>query len=166
MGDNNRDYTLYATRYTLVFAAASLVFFADWLSKFYIKENFFLGKSIPVIKGFFYLTYLKNKGIIFGLLARGGFFVIVLNGLVILCFIVLLRKFSQKNRWFKVSLGLVWGGLVANFFDRVWDGQIIDFLDFHLWPVFNFADVAICVGVGLFIWRITKKGTGYFFAQE
>jgi len=119
--DNNRDYPLYATRYTLFFITASLVFFADWLSKFYIKENLFLGESIPVIKDFFYLTYLKNKGIIFGLLSKGGFFVIVLNGLVILCLIVFLRKISQENRWFKVSLGLVWGGLVANFFDRVWD---------------------------------------------
>jgi signal peptidase II len=53
------------------------------------------------------------------------------------------------------GIGLILGGAVGNGIDRLWLGQVIDFLDFHWntyhWPAFNLADSAICVGVGLLL---------------
>lgn len=135
----------------LLFLAASLVFFADWLSKFYIKENLSVGESIPVIKDFFYLTYLKNKGVIFGLFFPHPILVTILSGVVVLALAIFSGKISRKNHWFKINLGLLWGGLLGNFFDRLWDRDVIDFLDFRLWPVFNLADMAMCIGAGLLV---------------
>jgi len=81
-------------------------------------------------------------------------FIIILAGVAILTLAVLLGNISRKGYWPKISLGLLWGGLLANFFDRIWDGDVIDFLNFPFWPVFNLADIAICIGIGLFIWKI------------
>lgn len=46
------------------------------------------------------------------------------------------------------------GGAIGNLIDRIFIGQVIDFFDFRIWPIFNVADIAICVGVGLIIWNI------------
>ena len=55
-----------------------------------------------------------------------------------------------------IALGLVMSGIIGNSIDRIWHGEVIDFIDFHyynVWsyPVFNIADIAICTGVGVFI---------------
>lgn len=59
------------------------------------------------------------------------------------------------NRWVGAGLGLVIGGALGNVSDRVRQGAVTDFLDFHWgtyhWPAFNFADVAIVGGVVLFL---------------
>jgi len=141
----------------LLFLVASLVFFADWLSKFYIKENLSVGESIPVIKDFFYLTYLKNKGVIFGLFFPPPILVTILSGVVVLALAIFSGKISRKNHWFKINLGLLWGGLLGNFFDRLWDRDVIDFLDFRLWPVFNVADMAMCIGAGLLFMGVVRR---------
>jgi len=137
-----------------MFLVVSFVFFADWISKFYIRQNLSVGESIPVIKDIFYVTYLKNRGIIFGLFFPSTFFIIFLSGVAILALMVFLRKIFREARWFKISLGLLWGGLLANFFDRLQGGDIIDFLNFRFLPVFNLADIAICIGAGLFLEKV------------
>ena len=48
------------------------------------------------------------------------------------------------------------GGALGNLIDRTTRGVVIDFFDFRIWPIFNVADIAICVGVGLIIWSILK----------
>jgi signal peptidase II len=55
-----------------------------------------------------------------------------------------------------VGLGLVLGGAVGNLTDRVirgpgFSGEVVDFFDFHVWPVFNVADSAIVVGAALLL---------------
>lgn len=49
----------------------------------------------------------------------------------------------------RVGIGLILGGAVGNWIDRVRVGAVIDFLDFRFWPVFNLADSAITAGVVL-----------------
>ena len=48
------------------------------------------------------------------------------------------------------------GGAIGNLMDRVRQGLVIDFFDFRIWPVFNIADITICIGVGLIIWNLLK----------
>ena len=141
----------------LAFVVTGIVFCIDWLSKFYVKLNLSPGASVPIINDFFYLTYLKNRGIIFGLFFPPTISIIVVNGTIIAALLFLLRKISLKSRWQKISLGLLWGGLLANFFDRFWDGNVVDFLNFRFWPVFNVADITICIGAALLFIEILKS---------
>ena len=46
---------------------------------------------------------------------------------------------------------MICGGALGNIIDRFAFGQVIDFVDFHFWPVFNLADLAIVIGVFLFM---------------
>ncbi len=140
----------------LALVVTGIVFCIDWLSKFYVKLNLSPGASVPIINDFFYLTYLKNRGIIFGLFFPPTISVIVVSGIIIAVLLFLLGKISLKSRWQKISLGLLWGGLLANFFDRFWDGNVVDFLNFRFWPVFNVADITICIGAVLLFIEILK----------
>lgn len=140
----------------LAFVVTGIVFCIDWSSKFYVKLNLSPGASVPIINDFFYLTYLKNRGIIFGLFFPPTISVIVVSGIIIAVLLFLLGKISLKSRWQKISLGLLWGGLLANFFDRFWDGNVVDFLNFRFWPVFNVADITICIGAVLLFIEILK----------
>ena len=141
----------------LAFVVTGIVFCIDWLSKFYVKLNLSPGASVPIINDFFYLTYLKNRGIIFGLFFPPTISIIVVSGIIIAVLLFLLGKISLKSRWQKISLGLLWGGLLANFFDRFWDGNVVDFLNFRFWPVFNVADITICIGAVLLFIEILKS---------
>jgi len=141
----------------LAFVVTGIVFCIDWLSKFYVKLNLSPGASVPIINDFFYLTYLKNRGIIFGLFFPPTISIIVVSGIIIAVLLFLLGKISIKSRWQRISLGLLWGGLLANFFDRFWDGNVVDFLNFRFWPVFNVADITICIGAVLLFIEILKS---------
>ena len=137
-----------------------LVVVLDQLSKFWIVGNFSLYESLPVIPGFFSLTYLTNTGAAFGILAghpvwwRQAFFVTV--ALVALVFIgFMYRRLRNDSVWYEVALAFIAGGAIGNLVDRVLLGSVTDFLDVyvgtHHWPAFNVADSAISVGVAIFL---------------
>ncbi|MFQ5835542.1 MAG: signal peptidase II [bacterium] len=136
----------------ILFLVAFLIFLTDWISKLWVRQNFSPGMSIPLIEDFFYLTRVENSGFFFGLVSLKESLSIPANVLAILCLIILGRRISRKRSWGRIGLGLMVGGAGANFWDRLGDGQVTDFLDFRLWPVFNLADVAVCAGVAIFIW--------------
>ncbi len=141
----------------LAFVVTGIVFCIDWLSKFCIKLNLSPGESVPVINNFLYLTYLENRGIIFGLFFPPIIFIIVVSGVIIAVLLFLSGKIALKSRGRKIGLGLSWGGLLSNFFDRLWNGNVVDFLNFRFWPVFNVADIAICIGAVLLFIEILKS---------
>ena len=142
------------------FALAALVVLLDQATKYWVVSTFTLYESLPVIPGFFNLTYLSNTGAAFGLLAgqpalwRQVFFIGV--GVVALVVLTIMyRQLRKKSPWYTVSLGLIAGGAIGNLIDRVRQGFVTDFLDVyigsHHWPAFNVADSGIFVGVTLFL---------------
>ena len=93
-----------------------------------------------------------NPGGAFGL-GRGapGLFLVATVAIVTVLLFVAHR--TEESRWL-VPLGLVLGGGLGNLADRLfrsYDGRVVDFIDFHVWPVFNVADSAIVIGVGLML---------------
>lgn len=108
-----------------------------------------IGESIPVIEGIFHITYIENPRTSFGLFEyNSSFFVIAVLVSVILAILIYKKIIFKKNPFMYIPLTLLLGGAVGNLIDRVRiDGRVIDFIDFRIWPVFNFADSAIVCGM-------------------
>jgi signal peptidase II len=136
--------------------AVSVVLLDQW-TKVMVVERMALYESIPVVDGFFALTYVRNTGAAFGILAdriptllRAPFFLAV-SGVALLMLGWFLRGLAAERAGLIAACGGVLGGAIGNMIDRVRLGEVIDFLDVYVgayhWPTFNVADAAITVGV-------------------
>ena len=95
-----------------------------------------------------------NTGISFGLFSYLGQGVIVLNVVIIFILLYLLVRSKNGSLWFKIGISLLLSGSVSNLIDRLARGSVVDFIKLPLlnfWPLFNVADAAITLGIGLII---------------
>lgn len=141
----------------LFFWLSLIIFFLfDQFTKFLVIKNLYEGQSIPVIKGIFHITLVRNTGLAFGLLKGTDQLIWIFTSLVILSIIVA-YYFLKKPQGFSINfaLGLICAGAIGNVTDRLIYGKVIDFLDFRFWPVFNIADSSVVIGVVLIIFIYT-----------
>lgn len=139
-----------------LFVLPLAVVILDQFSKYIVVENMSLGESIPIIEEVFHLTYILNPGAAFGMFAHNRLFFIAI-AVIVIGIIIWARKEILASPWeVKAGCGLFLGGAIGNLIDRARQGLVIDFFDFRIWPVFNIADIAICIGVGLIIWNLLK----------
>lgn len=136
----------------------SIVFFiVDMLSKILFDKFLSIGKSINICDKFFYLTKVYNTGISFSMLSGQTIVIVILSILAMIFLFQYLKKFKESKRNI-VAFSLVFGGLFGNLIDRIFRGYVVDFLDFYIFnydfPVFNFADAFIFVGVMLILYAI------------
>lgn len=137
-----------------LFLTALLVLVVDQLSKYYVVTHFRLNESVPVIENIFHWTYILNPGAAFGMMA-GNRWIFVLIAASVLVGIWFLRKdIKEGGCWLQYGTALFAGGALGNLIDRARQGLVIDFFDFRIWPIFNVADIGICVGVGMIIWKV------------
>lgn len=98
------------------------------------------------------LRYVLNDGMAFSMLSGQRWLLIAVTGvvLVVVMGMLLVRRMSRLER---VAWVLVAGGGIGNLIDRVLNGVVVDYFNllFMRFAVFNFADVCVCVGVGLLI---------------
>ena len=145
---------------TLLLIVVGMVFL-DQATKLYIDSNMELHQSIQVIKNFFQITYIRNSGAAFGILS--GFkspwltlFFVLISVVAIGIIMFYYYKTPENQRLTLVSFALIMSGATGNFIDRVFYGEVIDFLYFHwyqhYWPAFNIADSCITIGVSLLLW--------------
>ncbi len=142
----------------------------DQLSKIYIDRNFEISQSRRVISNFFHITYVRNPGAAFGMLADSAIRVPFFIGISLLASLGILwyiRRVPAEKYWLHLALGLILGGALGNLIDRIRLGEVIDFIDVHWynyhWPAFNIADSAICVGVGIMLiysWHEERQKKG------
>ena len=145
-------------RYRLLLIVSAVILVLDQVTKLYIDHRFALYEAVTVIENFFHITYVRNKGAAFGILAdstiRVPFFITVAT-IAALGILWYLRQLRKDQRLLQFALSLVFAGAVGNLIDRIRLGEVIDFLDVHWyqyhWPAFNVADSAITVGVGLLL---------------
>lgn len=124
------------------------VLVVDQLSKLWIRTSLMLGESFPrdwPVR----FTYVQNTGIAFGVKANQFVLVFLTLAVVLLLLFAALRYHLFQTRLVRIGLALMIGGAVGNLMDRVRLGYVTDFIDFQVWPVFNIADSAVVVGVGL-----------------
>lgn len=132
---------------------AFIVFGLDQLTKWFIVKEMTIGQSIPIIEGVFHLTSHRNRGAAFGILQDQRWFFIVITLIVMFGIVYYLQKVARDKALVSYALALILGGAIGNFVDRLLHGEVVDFFDFTLinYPIFNIADSAIVVGVGLMI---------------
>jgi signal peptidase II len=148
----------------------------DQATKAIIDRNMVVGQSISVIESFFSITYVRNTGAAFGVLARSGEFFrrtfLIGFSIAAIGFIVLmLRRLPHDEKLLTAALGFILGGAIGNLIDRLLYGEVIDFLDFYWanyhWPAFNVADSFITIGVTVILFRLVlAKGDDPFAPRE
>ena len=132
----------------------------DLFIKRMVASSFHLGESLEIIPGFFALTYILNPGAAFGIMANWDSWlrvpVLVVASIAALGFLGYLY-FSAMSRSTvaSIALPLIAGGALANLYERLMAGAVVDYLDFYIqnyhWPAFNLADASITTGVALFL---------------
>lgn len=124
----------------------------DQISKIAVRSFMTEGQSISVIKGFFSITYIENRGVAFGLLSKHEWVVIALQLIVVIVVLILFLKMRGKSRLFDFALAIILAGGIGNIIDRLIKGSVTDMLSFSIFPpVFNVADIGVTVGCALII---------------
>lgn len=158
--------------WTLSLLMATLII-VDQLSKGAIQTSLYFGQTIPVIKGFFSIAYVKNSGAAFGFMAHGPdwfrqIFFLALPVFFCGWIFYLLVKTLSGPFYLSLAYALIIAGAIGNLIDRFSLGYVVDFLMFYWkdeanhFPAFNVADSCISVAAGLliidfFIQARTKK---------
>ena len=157
--------------YPLIIWPALFVVGLDQASKLAVLKSLKVYESVPVIKGFYNMVHVRNRGMAFGFLNRPdmnfGFWLLV--SATILAIVLLLFWFytmKDESNWITLGLSLILGGALGNLIDRLRLHEVVDFLDFYVgtyhWPAFNVADASITVGafvvaINLFFGPYAKK---------
>ena len=127
----------------------------DQLAKWVVRSSMVLDQSIPLWPNVFHLTRVHNQGAAFGLFP-GARPVFILTTMLVLFVIAAYWRRVRPTEWPVVlALAFISAGAVGNLVDRAAMGYVTDFFDFNLisFPVFNVADSAVVVGVGiLMVW--------------
>lgn len=154
------------SKYLVLATLTGALIALDQITKLYVHANFGLGESVPVIQGFFHITYVRNIGAAFGMfrdmpeIFRQAFF-LTMPPAAMAIILYLMRSVENSDRWQVFALTLIFGGAAGNYIDRLRFGYVIDFLDFHYrewsYPAFNVADSAIVSGVGILMVIMTWR---------
>jgi signal peptidase II len=136
-----------------LFGVGAVVYGLDRLTKA-LAESRLPDHPIKLIPGVLHLTYTTNRGGAFGLFGNAPY--LFLAATLVVCAAIVVASFNVTHRVPAIGLGMVLGGALGNLTDRIvrgsgLDGRVVDFIDFRVWPVFNFADAAIVIGAGLIL---------------
>lgn len=120
----------------------------DQVAKYAVRLNMEVGDSIKLIPDVFKLTYVQNTGAAFNLFEGMSVFLTVLPLAALAVGIWYMEKHLNEHWTLLLSLILIISGGVGNLVDRFWMGFVTDMFNFCLidFPVFNVADIGICVG--------------------
>lgn len=154
-----------SSKSTRIVVLVAVIVAFDQLTKFIVDRSMPLHHSIPIIEGFFSLTYMRNTGAAFGIFAGSAElfrrpFLILVSVVAIGFIVVMLKRLRDSEKWLVTALAFILGGAIGNLIDRVLYGEVIDFLDcfwgsYH-WPAFNVADSFITVGVTITLFILIK----------
>lgn len=124
----------------------------DQLVKRIIVANLSLAQTIPVIQDIFHITYIRNTGAAFSLMDGMQWFLVLFPVLLVVAAVAfLLIKGKSEHPLLLASVSMIAGGGIGNLIDRIAYGYVVDFFDFRIFPIFNVADIFVCIGCGLMI---------------
>ena len=138
-------------RYLVLIGCALSILVLDQVLKALVVRSLQHGHYIDLLGGLIRLDFTRNSGAAFGLFQSGGFVFAAVAILVSLGILVFYRRIADSSVLVRLALGLILGGALGNLVDRVRLGYVVDYVDLRWWYVFNLADSAIVVGVGLLL---------------
>jgi signal peptidase II len=136
-----------------LFLTAAAAYSLDRVTKIWAESALAGRGPIVVIPGVLDLSYTSNSGGAFGL-GQSAWWLFALATIAVSLAIVI-AAFRIRGAVTAIALGLILGGALGNLTDRLSRGQaplqgrVVDFIDVHVWPVFNVADTAIVIGATL-----------------
>ena len=130
----------------------------DQIIKFIVDQKIALSTNIKIIKNFFYIAKVYNQGASWSIMQGQRIILIILGILFLFVIFKFMDDFKKDNKLNIISFSLIIGGLLGNLVDRIFRGYVIDYLNFYIFkydfPVFNFADCLIVVGVIILLIRM------------
>jgi signal peptidase II len=139
----------------------ALVTGIDQWSKYLAETQLKPINTIPLVQDIFHLTYARNTGAAFSILRDKQVFLILVTAIVVvalICYLIKILKTGEAT--LKLALTFIIGGALGNLIDRIRLNYVTDFLDFTLinYPIFNFADVFVVLGVVVLSYFVLFKG--------
>lgn len=133
----------------------------DQVVKWWVTENIGFGETImanPILS----LTHIRNEGAAWSILEGKMWFFYIVTAITSVVVVYFLYKNQEESKWLLVGLGLILGGAIGNFIDRLRLGFVVDMfqVEFFNFPIFNVADIALTIGViCVFIYIILDEKT-------
>lgn len=143
----------YKNRKILVFAIFSLLIVSLSLFLRHFFENISESKGdIVIIPNFFKISVIKNEGISFSLFQNNRVVVIIIPIILIMVILLAFFKFLKSFNMFNViCFSFIFGGALSNLIFRITYGYVIDYFSFFNFPIFNFPDAILFIGIVLFL---------------
>ena len=134
----------------IYYLIAIVIIVIDQITKGLIVANMKIGEQIPLIENLLYITSHRNKGAAFGILQGQMWLFFTITIIVVIGVVYILqKKVNYTGRG--IAYGLILGGAIGNFIDRLFRGEVVDFIDVKIvsydFPIFNVADSALVIGV-------------------
>ena len=145
------------------FGVVLSVFATDFFSKLIVDARLPIGYKFPVWDGVLSFEKAYNTGGAFSILQNHTSLLAVIS-VITVCILVWV-VFNNKihlNIWEEMAIGLVCGGAMGNLADRLFVGHVVDFiqLEFVNFPIFNFGDIFINVGVIILVFNVIFDKNG------
>lgn len=132
----------------------------DQLTKWLVVNNMYLGEQIPILENLLYITSHRNRGAAFGILQDQMWLFFIITVVVVIGIVYYLQT-QVKYIGTGIAFGLVLGGAIGNFIDRLFRGEVVDFIDVKIvgydFPIFNVADSCLVIGVVLLMLFTLKE---------
>jgi signal peptidase II len=136
----------------------------DRITKVWALKTIKFGNDIVIIKDFFSIQYLENRGAAFGIFQGKTLLLSIVTLIVILAIIYYLIKYKKEiHKLTRISLALIIGGALGNLYDRIIYKYVVDFImlhykDIYYFPTFNIADILVVVGTVALAISILREG--------
>jgi signal peptidase II len=142
-----------------IYIIIGLVLLLDQITKLLVTSFITLGDNINIISNVLYLTYVKNTGAAWSIL-QGKQILLIILAIMVLIFLIKLIYNSNLSKYEFMGYLLIISGVLGNLIDRIVHGYVIDFIGIYIFnyvfPIFNISDMAIVIGVSIFIIDIIR----------
>lgn len=140
---------------------ALVVLMLDQVTKWLVVTKMNLYDRIHIIENLLYFTSHRNKGAAFGILQGQMWLFYIVTLFVVIFVVYYIQKHAKESPLLGITLGLVLGGAIGNFIDRLFRGEVVDFIDIYIFrynfAIFNVADMALVIGVGIYMIKIISE---------
>ncbi len=146
--------------FLLYYAVVGLIACVDQIIKWMVVHGLVMYEKIPIFGGLITVTHIRNSGAAYNLFSDMPLLLIFFPGIVMTLGLIYIGvKSKTSNKLLMLSFSMVIGGGLGNLIDRISKGYVVDYLDIKIIPVFNVADMCICIGCGLlFIYLLFMDG--------